>query len=98
MQGAAERRRGGQHVSPVHVTRSRAGDEALDEMRIGSNDVGAAATLTEVRPPRGWRPPVREFPIGFHVAAPGPSHPEPAPAPARRTPARQPARKGKSGP
>jgi hypothetical protein len=98
MHGAAERRRGDQHVSPAHVIRLRAGDEALDELRIGSNDVGAAAALTEVRAPKGWRPPRREFPPGFHVAAPGPSHPEPAPVPARRTSARKPARKGKPGP
>src|SRR3982750_3275100 len=61
-------------------------DEALDEMRIGAHDVGAAATLAEVRAPKCWRPPRREFPPGFHVAAPGPSHPEPAPAPVRRKP------------
>lgn len=31
--------------------------------------------------PKGWKPPVREFNIGFHVAAPGPSHPDPATPP-----------------
>lgn len=47
--------------------------------------LGAATTISG-SPPRGWRPPVREFPIGFHVAAPGASHEEPAPKRGRPVP------------
>jgi hypothetical protein len=49
----------------------------LDEEDLMTFPVGAASTLTEYVEPR--KVPPREFPPGFHVAAPGPSHPEPEP-------------------
>ena len=48
--------------------------------------IGAAGTLG------GWpnQPlPKREFPPGFHVAAPGPSHPEPKPRYQVKAPSRK---------
>lgn len=42
--------------------------------------IGTASTLGGDKPlPKNWQPPAREFHIGFHFAAPGPSHPEAAP-------------------
>ena len=50
--------------------------------------IGTAGTIGGDKPlPKGWMPPPREFPIGFHVAAPGPSWPETLPeAPPKRAP------------
>lgn len=51
--------------------------------------IGTVSTLGGDKPlPKGWTPPAREFPIGFHVAAPGPSHAEPRPEGAKRKPRR----------
>jgi hypothetical protein len=51
-----------------------------------SQSIGTVSALSNDKAlPKGWKPPKREFPIGFHVSAPGPSYeevdPEPAPKP-----------------
>ena len=59
-----------------------------------SQNIGTIGSLTDFGGKlEGWKPPVREFPYGFHCAAPGPSHPEPGPpAPPPAAPAKAPAR------
>jgi hypothetical protein len=72
-------------------------DEADDDF-IESYGLGVAIgsyTAPSHKAPEGWSPPKREFPIGFHCAAPGPSHPDydemPAPVKAPRKAAKAPA-------
>jgi hypothetical protein len=62
-------------------------DDWFVETYGGVSSIGTASTLGGDKPlPKGWSPPKREFNIGFHVAAPGPSHEEvdPEAKPARR--------------
>lgn len=59
-------------------------DDEMNSPDEGAHDIGTASALTVIVRPAGWSPPVREFPPGFHGAAPGPSHPEPAARKRRR--------------
>lgn len=67
------------------MTRAYDDDEWLIDTYGLTPTIGTVGTVGADKPlPKGWKPPEREFPIGFHVAAPGPSHPDPDPEPARK--------------